>query len=219
MESDPYAFLTVLNLNVHKDHPSIKALVNYLLSKSSANPRARTLHDLIGQDALSSSQHVGLLLGERMVNMPPQIIPPMYRMLQDEIKWANDDKESYIFEHYIVLSRLYKLTKDDVSMMMDGVEESAPPPKKQKKKAKAAKSKSNSQLGPLAPGTFPFHPEDETIQKIATLSLDYDFSNRQPKEGPESLGLELAGRLMVFPSSRFPEMVESLSEAYPVPGS
>ena len=54
------------------------------------------LHDTLRHllEPASPSQ-VGLILCERLVNMPVQVIPPMYRMLTDEIKWAIDDVRSW----------------------------------------------------------------------------------------------------------------------------
>ncbi|KAJ5881135.1 Protein bcp1 [Penicillium subrubescens] len=37
-ESDPYAFLSVLNLQEHKDKPVIQDLINYFKAKAAANP-------------------------------------------------------------------------------------------------------------------------------------------------------------------------------------
>lgn len=76
----------VLLTSLLKDHPSIKSLTGYFLSKANPDPALRA----VLEDALASSSnnHVGLILSERLVNMPVQIIPPMYRMLADEIKWA-----------------------------------------------------------------------------------------------------------------------------------
>lgn len=104
IESDPLAFLSVLNLHTHKvipflclgnfltelvqDHASIRALVQYLLQKLSPDAAfTSTLQSLLQ----SESSHVGLIIGERVYNMPPQVMPPMYRMLQDEISWAVDE--------------------------------------------------------------------------------------------------------------------------------
>jgi protein BCP1 len=72
-----------------KDHPSIKSLTEYFISKANSNIALRTLLE----DALapSSHTHVGLILSERLINMPVQIVPPMYKMLVDEIKWANEE--------------------------------------------------------------------------------------------------------------------------------
>jgi len=72
-----------------KDHPSIKSLTEYFLSKANLNlPLRAALEDAL---ASSSNNHVGLILSERLVNMPVQIVPPMYRMLADEIKWAIEE--------------------------------------------------------------------------------------------------------------------------------
>ena len=74
---------------VIKGHPSIKPLIEYFLSKAGPNPGLRTVvEDAL---ALSSNNHIGLILSERLVNMPVQIVPPMYRMLTDEIKWAVEE--------------------------------------------------------------------------------------------------------------------------------
>ena len=135
-EGDPYAVLTVLNLNVHKvslypvllergdfafslslarcgfcihteislpphqDKPAISSLIKYLLSKLDS-PASSAFHaqlsallqNPVGEEAEAKKQqqHVGLVLSERMVNMPTQIVPPMYRMLQEELQWAVED--------------------------------------------------------------------------------------------------------------------------------
>lgn len=89
--SSPYGKRNLLTLT-YKDHPSIKSLVEYVLSKANSSPPLRT----VLEDALAptSRTHVGLILSERLVNMPVQVVPPMYRMLADETKWAVDEVPS-----------------------------------------------------------------------------------------------------------------------------
>jgi protein BCP1 len=36
----------------------------------------------------ASTGHAGLIISERLINMPPQIMPPMYKMLGDELQNA-----------------------------------------------------------------------------------------------------------------------------------
>lgn len=81
----------------------MKAIANYLLSVSSKHDAELhlTLKTLFSQ----SDSHVGLLICERLRNIPVQVIPPMYRMLADEVKWAVADVGSQRF----YLGR-YKLT-------------------------------------------------------------------------------------------------------------
>ncbi|KAJ3500363.1 hypothetical protein NLJ89_g9829 [Agrocybe chaxingu] len=89
IQSDPFALLTVLNMHLHHQNASIKAIANYLLATTASHDQAfhATLQQLFSQ----SDAHVGLVLCERLVNMPVQVIPPMYTMLADEVKWALAD--------------------------------------------------------------------------------------------------------------------------------
>ena len=75
----------------------------------------------------STNSQVGLILTERLINMPSEIVPPMYTMLLEEIGWALEEKEPYTFSHYLILSKTYK----EVDSKLDQ-EESRPTKKKKK---------------------------------------------------------------------------------------
>jgi protein BCP1 len=78
--------LTGLQNNV-----AIKSLLDYLLSKISVNVEFhRNLTALLNQMS-PTSPHVGLIIGERVYNMPPQVMPPSYKMLLEEMELASDD--------------------------------------------------------------------------------------------------------------------------------
>lgn len=81
-----------------QNHRSIKTLIAYILAKSSSNPQMHaTLQSLIGPTGLAQNDnHVGFVFCERLINMPVQVIPPMYKMLTEEIKWALDDVSDHI---------------------------------------------------------------------------------------------------------------------------
>lgn len=71
-----------------QEHLSIKAIANYCLQKSSSDSAFNTtLQALFSQ----TQHHVGFVFCERLINMPVQVIPHMYRMLTDELKRAIDD--------------------------------------------------------------------------------------------------------------------------------
>lgn len=38
------------------------------------------------------TQNVGLLVSQRVVNLPPQLLPPLYDALFDEVSWATEDE-------------------------------------------------------------------------------------------------------------------------------
>ncbi|KAI0791666.1 p21-C-terminal region-binding protein-domain-containing protein [Abortiporus biennis] len=196
-ESDPYAFLTVLNMHVHQKRLSIKALIDYASSKTVADPDFHaTLQTLLSPAGLQSQNHVGFVYSERLINMPVQVVPPMYRMLSDEIQWALDDNEPYRFSHLLFISRIYRLSSEEAAELQ------ARSPRKQQENATA--------------GVFSFHPEDEYIQKFATHSIDYSFSNVQPRD-KDSFGLDTGGRMMLVPAANLPQLITTLNEVFAPP--
>ena len=66
----------------------MKAIASYLLLTSAHDS---TFHSTLESLFSQSEAHIGLVLCERLVNMPVQVIPPMYKMLADEVKWAVAD--------------------------------------------------------------------------------------------------------------------------------
>ncbi|TCD71444.1 Mss4p nuclear export [Steccherinum ochraceum] len=200
-ESDPYSVLTVLNVHVHRTRPSIKALVDYALLKSSSDPAFHaTLQTLLGQAGLQSQNHVGYIFSERLINMPVQTVPPMYRMLGDEIEKAAGEDLPYSFSHLLFISRTYRLTAEEAAEL----------------EARAPRSKRHKGSETLTGGVHSFHPEDDVIAQFATHSIDYSFTTAQPRE-KESFGLEMGGKMMLVPADRYSRLAATLSETFPPP--
>lgn len=132
--------------------------------------------------------------------MPPQIIPPMYKMLLEEIDIAVQDKDPYTFTHYLILSKTYV----EVISKLDG-EDSRP----QKKK----KQQSNVQE------IFYFHAEDEIFSKfsLGTGAFEYtkvgDPGASDARRAFQEAGIKPQGQLTLIEGSRFQEAVEAV-EAY-----
>jgi protein BCP1 len=61
------------------------------LEKSKANQAA---HKKLLE--LSQQGRLGIILGDRLINMPVQIAVPLYKMLLEEITWAIEDVRSLI---------------------------------------------------------------------------------------------------------------------------
>ena len=83
----------------------------YALKQSSADANFRNRLDaLLGPEALQSqANHVGFVFSERLVNMPVQLMPPMYRMLAEEIQWAVEEVSIPPSHHILVsLSRCFR---------------------------------------------------------------------------------------------------------------
>jgi protein BCP1 len=195
-ESDPFAFLTVINLHEHASHPAIKPLSTYLLSKSASNPALHTtLKSLLSPD---SPAQLGLILTERLINMPVQIVPPMYKMLLEEIEWALQENEPYNFTHFLVLSKTYT----EVVSKLDEMEMR---PSKKWKKQKQRKAE-----------TFYYHPEDEVIRRrvgeegAVGFKFDKEGEAADSKRAFSDMGIKSEGLMMLVEKDDFGKLVADL---------
>jgi len=193
-ETDAYAFLTILNLQEHREKKVIKDLTNYLIQKSKSNESLHPVNQL-----LSTPAHVGLVLAERLINVPAEISPPMYSMLIDEIEAAVEDKEPYEFTHYLILSKTYH----EIASSLD--QEDAPRTKKTKG------SKGSKQ-------TFYFHAEDEILQKSALAYGAFEYTKDEgdgmadSKRAFSDMGIKAQGSMILIEASKFEEAVKAITE-------
>ncbi|KAJ2454333.1 Mss4p nuclear export [Coemansia sp. RSA 2336] len=142
-ESDPYAFMSVLGMKQHEGKGVMKQIREYLLKK--AGKQREQLHEIL------ESSNVGLLLNERVVNMPPQIVVPMLRMLMDETQRAVDAGEPFDFEYFVLLCPMYRET--------------------------AAADSDSEEARPSHEGFDAYgHVEDEFVEEFAQLKFDFKFS-------------------------------------------
>ncbi|KAF3003790.1 Mss4p nuclear export [Curvularia kusanoi] len=184
METDPYAFLTVLNLETHKDKKVIRDLHAYLSKKAP---------ELLP----AAPAQIGLILTERFINMPADIVPPMYEMLIEEMEWALEEKEPYAFTHYLVLSKVYS----EIASSLPAVGQ---PPSKKKKAGKSEEE------------TFYFHPEDEMLRRHTVNHAVFDYDTpvdegaSDAKRAFQEMGIKPQGHLALIEASKFKGAVEAL---------
>ncbi|KAJ2455682.1 Mss4p nuclear export, partial [Coemansia sp. RSA 2424] len=180
-DDNPYAFLTVLNMHVHGDKEPIQQVKNYLLKKAEKKGQAAKIADIF-----NGPGHVGFLLNERVVNMPPQVTAPMLKMLVEELEWAVADGEPYDFEYYLMLAPMYRETEalDDEGVKRPG----------------AAAS-----IDAYA------HAEDEFIEEFACAKFDYKFSrSKRVAESRNSFadtGLAPSRRCLVIHKSKIAALI------------
>ncbi|KAI3317417.1 p21-C-terminal region-binding protein-domain-containing protein [Xylariaceae sp. AK1471] len=188
-EADPFAFLTVLNVQEHREKKPMAQLIQYLSEKAKATESLAPIPEL-----LASGKHVGIVLSERLINMPSEIAPPLYSMLVDEIEAAVEDKEPYEFTHYLIVSKTYHEIESTLN-----VEE-------RKKK----KGKQDATL-------YHFHPEDEVLQKHATAFGSYAFTKiddavADSKRAFQEMGVMPKGSMVLIEASKFPSAVKAVGE-------
>jgi protein BCP1 len=177
-ETDPYAFLTILNLHEHREQKVIKDLTQYMAEKSKSSQALAPLSNL-----LSSSSQVGLVLTERLINVPSEISPPMYTMLID----------------YLIISKTYQ----EIASTLDG--EDAP----RTKKSKATKGSRETfyfhpedevlQRHALASGSFEY-------------TKDEGEGMADSKRAFSDMGIKPQGSMILIEASKFDGAVKAISE-------
>ena len=139
---------------------------------------------------------MGLIFTERLINIPVEVVPPMYRMLLEEITWALEDKEPYNFTHYLILSKTYQEVASKLNVGEDR-------PQKKKKKQDSEE-------------IFYFHPEDEVLHRHAVAHGNYTYIKQEAdgqsdaKRAFQDLGIKPQGHMILLEASRVEEAVKAI---------
>ncbi|XP_020695986.1 protein BCCIP homolog isoform X1 [Dendrobium catenatum] len=108
-EEDLYAVISALNFGRYGGHQCIGELKEFLVGVCGDESVKTKLKVLLEQQA----SDVGLLVSQRFVNCPHQLVPPLYDALFDEVSWAIEDeptkelRDSFCFKFYLLITRIY----------------------------------------------------------------------------------------------------------------
>ncbi|KAG8634762.1 hypothetical protein MANES_17G080300v8 [Manihot esculenta] len=105
-----FAVVTALNLGRYKDHKCMMEIKEFLIKVCQDKDVMDDLRLLWDEQA----HGVGLLVSQRVANLPPQLLPPLYNALFDEVLWATEDepteelRKAFCFKSYLIFSKIYK---------------------------------------------------------------------------------------------------------------
>ncbi|KAI5693747.1 hypothetical protein M8J75_005058 [Diaphorina citri] len=148
--NDVFGITTVINITNKKHIECVQQLRSLLseLAEEHADDRIKAFVNKILTD---DTQNVGLIINERFVNIPPQISVPLLQGLSKEIQQAKDKKMPYDFQHYILISKLYK---------SDG-----------------SKKKKNKVTGQTDPDILFSNAEEEVFDEEADLKFEFSVKD------------------------------------------
>ncbi|WVQ98797.1 hypothetical protein IAU59_005928 [Kwoniella sp. CBS 9459] len=208
-ESDPWGLVAVVDIAKNRDNPAFQPFLTYL---NSTLPSISPLKMLL--DPSSSPAHASrpaLIFSLRMLNLPLPLVPHLYRILLSELDPnANANAGGAVtrdvtnFTDWIIWGRGYRLEGNEEGMGLDMHEVESGTKKSKKKGGNAAL--------PLAAGTFPYHPEEEFLDRVATHVHTYPFKTA-PKRDDESFGVEQFGRLILLTKEKLGKAVEDMQAA------
>ena len=177
----------------------MRSLVDYLTERLSLDPTPSLVIDMLKPSAI---EHVGIVLSDRLLNVPPEVAPPMYRMLEEEITWAIEEKEPYTFSHYLVISKIYQ-----EKAQVEAAEPDAPVQKK-------------TRLGSareVRETTEDFHPEDQVLRLHACALADFPYQMGQVAQSSglgkamQDLGLKTQGHVILCKAPNFEAAIKAMN--------
>ncbi|KAK1305506.1 hypothetical protein QJS10_CPA10g01360 [Acorus calamus] len=104
-----FSVVTALNFSRYKEQRCIKDVKEFLLKVCHDKDLKSQLKSLLEEQV----SDVGLLVSQRVVNLPPQLLPPLYDALFDEVSWATEDeptqelRDSFRFKFYLIVTTIY----------------------------------------------------------------------------------------------------------------
>ena len=176
-------FITALNINNKNIKQSSKEMQKFLLHTC---PNAQKMNEILS----NNRQNVGVLISERLVNLPSELSPAMHRSFLDDIEWAsgntsglNDSlRKELSFDYLIVFSTVY----------ITGGNSNSSSGSKKKKKKKKKRSKKKQKISNDGSGTneqiYYVKFEDEILRDSATLSYTCPLRTSGIDTEPRSMG-------------------------------
>ncbi|KAL9091847.1 MAG: hypothetical protein Q9159_001219 [Coniocarpon cinnabarinum] len=208
-ENDPFAFLAVVDLWERRNEDGVKQIVQWLRRKCDAG--LQDVKRLL--EGMTETKRVGLVLSERLVNMPPAVAPALWRLLNEEITSATAD-DPYYFTHFLVISKTYVevvSTLPSMDLDSDSDEDSS------RKSKKARKGKDKRQKDGKDGDMLFFHPEDEVLLSFATAQGGFAYDNEEmgsedrTRAFAES-GIRPKGLMYLIERQRLEEVVRGVGE-------
>lgn len=99
--------LTEDNKSPSEGEKAVKQIVDMLTEKSDKNGgpiQTKTLKEYL----VNKEKHIGWLVNERFVNIPPQISLPLYDSLRDEMHSACSKGQKFKFDYFLLMSKALK---------------------------------------------------------------------------------------------------------------
>ncbi|VEU20022.1 DEKNAAC100042 [Brettanomyces naardenensis] len=164
MQGDLFSILSIAGLTDNLSNEGVKALTKYVLERTANTPKFNgVLQQLLSP---SSTRKLGLIFSERLINMPVQTVPPMYRMLLEEIEKADLD---YNYDYFLIPSRVYQMLDSEVDKELEDDDDSNGGVSSKKR------SKKNKQE---IPELEYYHFEDEVLEKRALHHEIFDYTKK-----------------------------------------
>ncbi|KAL4231308.1 hypothetical protein ACF0H5_008888 [Mactra antiquata] len=101
------ALTTVVNITERKNLDCVKQMKSMLSTK--CNQCAKGQHEKFNKLLNDPDHHVGYLVSERFLNLPPTMAVPMFESLMKEMEKAKQKNMKYDFSHYLMVCKTFEM--------------------------------------------------------------------------------------------------------------
>lgn len=117
-----FGITTIINITKRKDDQSIQQIRTLLTTLADDNADDRT-KALIKKILANDAEHVGLVINERILNIPAAISVPLFSSLQSELDKATKKNMPYTFRYLIWICKTYNTGEESSEVLFANQEE------------------------------------------------------------------------------------------------
>jgi len=183
VDDQVYSFVSALAAKHYHDQPYMVNLLKVLEAQCPSNKKG----------ALKAAQDEGLawLLSERLVNMPNDVVPPLYEAIVDDIAWARENvketggtEEMFDFKNILVFAPCYTESEQaKVNNESDGEESDNEAEQASKKRPKVGNGKQPAGTAGALDASNILYFEHEPLIDAATVSFPIKLATPEKLEG------------------------------------
>lgn len=188
-ELDPFAMILVID--AQQLQPCVKQVMDYLVEKTQKHTEFNMfLRKLLAKD---SKKRVAWIFSERLINMPVEVTPPLYKMLLEEM--AEHDLK---FDYFVIVSKIYYVVAAQI------------PDENKLKKQKAQIIENETDY---------FHYEDMVLEKHAKYNIYLDYTNHKQETDSRRVfsehGIDPKLSVMLLDAASLENAVPEMAEQFP----
>lgn len=203
-DGDPLALLSLVNLKNYKSRKPLNTLIEYILKKAQAKPELYILlKKILG---MNNGEKVGLIINERIINVPVEVSPQLFKFLVEEVNKQEPD-----LKYFVIISKVYKLVESQISDDSDSDSEEEGPSRKNKKVKKNSKDQQEFEY---------FHHEDMVLEKNSLnhekFAYDTKLQETDSRRVFTDYGIDPHLSLIVIERSKLEQSVPQLEETFPL---
>jgi protein BCP1 len=174
-EEQPLGCITALNLGYYGKRPFVSDIRTFLTKHCSDQHTCKAFENVFTKQA----KRTALLVQERLINVPNQLVPPFYDSLLQDIEWACKNEEdsklraSYNVDNYVIIARSFCDEKGVASTTFETTDAAA--------SSAATATPANDERGDY------FYFENTFLEKAASHSFTFAKQLHNPTSEVEKL--------------------------------